>query len=229
MSIRPLTLPPLPQGEPVGEIPKVVHQLWIGGGDSTRARAVARVWEKALPDFEVRFWDDQALAGTPLQKYVDLVEPVTDDYRLKADLYRLAVVAYYGGIYADSDAIPLHSLDHLVGHRRGWVGSGPETEKSPTLINAHFGMPKGHPFLSLVMELALDALKRGVTNPHWVAGPRQFRTAYTMAPSLIDTYWNFVTTVEGEDRAMVRGNKPLDLDRLREKYPDSPILHVVLR
>lgn len=220
-------LPPLPVLSAPGAIPRIVHQFWLGP-DSERAERVSGLWSEVLPGWDVRLWTEQSTKDSPLERWVEKVQQVSEDYRLQADLLRLVALSYYGGIYADSDAVPLQPLDDWIGARNGWIGSGPETEDSPTLINATFGAPAGHPFLARVMVLAQRALERGVTNPHWVAGPRQFRTAYTQVQDM-DVDYRFVTTLEAKARAMVRGDVPIDLGWLREQYPTSPILHVVLR
>jgi hypothetical protein len=95
-------------------------------------------------------------------------------------------------------------------------------------MNCTFATPPSHPFLSRVVDLALAALDRGVTNPHWVAGPRQFRTAYAIEAD-VDVLYGFVTTSDPLPKAMVEGKRAMNLDTLRKRWPDCPVLHVVLR
>lgn len=222
-------IPPLPVAFNLQPIPRVLHQVWVGPADPMRARAIFDLWTDELPDtWQTVLWTEQAIRDTPIEPYWRAIKPLSEDPRLLADLLRLVIVGLYGGVYTDSDAVPLSSLEEWVGARNGWIGTGPETQGSPTLINAAFGAPAGHPFLSRVLMLGQAALLRGVTNPHWVAGPRQFRAAYSQAQDM-DVSYDFVTTVDAAARAMVRGDRPIDLGWMRSRWPESPILHVVLR
>jgi len=97
------------------------------------------------------------------------------------------------------------------------------------IVNATFGFPKAHEFVAEVWEHAQEALDRGVKNEHYVAGPEAFGKVYrgyTGDPVNID--YRFETEWTRDLQKMVLGCN-IDVESLRERFPEAPVLHVVLR
>jgi hypothetical protein len=141
-----------------------------------------------------------------------------------ADLMRVMAVSLYGGVYADTDTMPLQPLDSWVGDRPGWVGASPHSREHHVLSNATFGFPPGAPFLADVWRYAADALARGVTNEHFVAGPHAFREVWERDRSLAEVSWDFEGAWDPWLKRMVLSGD-FDLERVRAAFPDAPVLH----
>jgi hypothetical protein len=177
--------------------------------------------------WRVRRWTDADKDSAPMQLALDLARRYELGPRGLADLLRLAAVSLEGGVYMDSDTVPLLPLDGYVGDRAGWVGTSEDTRGGRTLHTSSFGFPKGDPFLSLVWARAEQALRRGVRSDHHVAGPHAWRSARNVAGgSIPEVDYSFANTLAGDlQRAMARAQE-FDADELRERFPGVPVLHV---
>src|SRR5690606_9932007 len=100
-----------------------LHQIWVGSPPPERVRRNWAVWDTFMaehhPDWTVYRWTDDSL----LSQFVD----PTLSPRSRADFMRLVALSMRGGIYTDSDTLPLLPLDGLVGDRSDWIASYPES------------------------------------------------------------------------------------------------------
>lgn len=215
-----MKLPDLPQR---GAFPPHLHMIWFGKTPAWVKDSVSR-WddEARSTGQEVYLWTEE---NAPLYEQIRERGPGLS-VRATADFVRLALVYLYGGVYLDVDTIPLRP-ENLV-RPFDWIGTKPEGE-GRTLINAHFGMAAGSPFLASVWNLAWQAYDRGLRNDHFIAGPRTWRQAYDRAlnsvrPTLVPRY---PTVTKGPlTRELVDGSY-LDQVRLCEAYGEADLVHVV--
>ncbi|CAG4999654.1 hypothetical protein DYBT9275_02272 [Dyadobacter sp. CECT 9275] len=114
-------------------IPKVIHYCWFGRGKMpVMANRCITSWQKFLPDYELRLWDEATFD-------VDSVPYVKEAYQARkfafvTDYVRLYALYRFGGIYMDTDVEVLKSLDNLL-HLPAFSGFESETE-IPTGIMA---------------------------------------------------------------------------------------------
>jgi mannosyltransferase OCH1-like enzyme len=96
------------------KIPKIIHQIWIGGGLPYVFKKYAETWQKINPDWEYKLWTDKdiALLDLPNRKLYDsMTNPGP-----KSDLLRYHLLDTYGGLYVDTDfecIKPFNDLTYL--------------------------------------------------------------------------------------------------------------------
>jgi mannosyltransferase OCH1-like enzyme len=213
---------------PGGLVPRRLHQIWLGSPPIPYVQRTWATWDAFMeehhPDWEVRRWvDDEG-------GLVHLVHELAEQYHLgprgAADLLRVMVVSLVGGIYMDSDTVPLLPLTPYA-DRPGWIGTSEQTRDSRALANASFGFAAADPFLAAVWQHAHDQLAHGIRSDHHVAGPHAWRKVWETStrPPPID--YSF-TNVSDTDLQHTMGKaRPFDTDALRERFPGVPVLHVV--
>lgn len=211
----------------MSSIPHQLHQIWIGSPP---------------PAWVSRFWDtwDAALADTDWTTVRHTDETLPDSLRAvwrnadrlglgvrgTADLLRLRILQEHGGVYADSDTMPLVTGPDLTRHLEGdqlWFGTW--QGKAPAVIeNGVIGAPAHDPGLARVLAYASDALRRGVTRDHDVAGP----AACARALRGDQVQQRMITEhVAGEHATAVRRGDLPDADAARAQHQHAAILHVL--
>lgn len=186
---RPASMPlyptaPLPRDRDAHLVPRTLHVVWVGSPVPASVRAVWRAWDRAL----------NSTSTGPAWIVVEHTEPSAVVARAQhvyglspravADLVRIEAVSEYGGVYVDSDCVPTEpTLRDQLAERPAWVGVPPGTEHKKVMTNGFFGFPPNHPFLGHVWNMSMDQLDRGVTDDHFVAGPRTWYRAHTYAPA----------------------------------------------
>lgn len=221
-------IPSLPVTDGILPIPRVIHQVWVGGVEPRWVRELWTKWEEFADNsgFQIRRWTDNNTEHT-------LSWRVTQEHSLTAvqmaDFLRIEVLALQGGLYMDSDTMPLRSLDDWVGLRSGWLAHGQAWTNSgePTVSNAMIGMPRGSAFMSELFEHAVKALDRGVKNTFDIAGPKAYRRLLTQ--------WSGVEVAnEGAFPAFMRKQKlieqrlgrALTQNELKDMYPAARVAHL---
>lgn len=139
-------------------IPRIIHQSWKVEQVPDRWQAFQQSWRTHHPDYEYRFWTDDANRAFIAQTFPELLR-IYDGYRhpiSRADLARYLVVCHYGGIYADLDCEALKPLDDLIaGHQLIFGLEPPSHVNKPGLstrglsrvvCNAVFASVPRHPF-----------------------------------------------------------------------------------
>lgn len=225
-----MKLPSLPIETELGDIPRVIHQIWIG---DHRPDWVDRLWHQwraygLQHGIEVRQWTDvqvnRALTGRVAGEHS--LTPVQ-----MADLFRIEVLCLQGGIYMDSDTVPLRPIDGYLGKRNAWLAHGQAWNSAgdPTVSNAMFGFPRGHIFLSDVFDHAVKAIERGVKRTFDLAGPTVYRrfldnplyTGIEVAPQKAFPAYR-KTQKENEARL----GRPLNKVELQHMYPGAVAVHL---
>lgn len=214
-----------------GTVPKILNFVWVGPPMPEWAQKAHRRWEENLPDgWEIKLWDDATLRQHPhpvLSSLPTLAEEGHLPGRGVADLVRLWVVSLYGGVYLDLDTLPVRP--DLI-EQGAWLGESPGwTAESLVLTNAHFAAPAGHPFLAGVWERSQEQLSRGVTNEHFVAGPRAFRYVYTHTAlsDRLPVRTDLPTVTDDREAVeMLAGRTELDRGYLQDRYGNAPLVHV---
>ena len=81
-------------------IPKIVHQIWLGGKVPEEYRLWASTWAQ-LQGWTYQLWTDENIHTLKLYNQ-DLFNEI-DNYGEKSDLLRLEILRQYGGVYVDMD------------------------------------------------------------------------------------------------------------------------------
>jgi mannosyltransferase OCH1-like enzyme len=130
------------------QIPKKIHQVWVGSSFPSIYKEYAQSWKDFHPDWEYRFWTDEnihEIEGVNWELYNSIRNPGQ-----KSDYLRYHILNQFGGIYVDTDFQCLKPLDDLlylnfftgIGYGRylelyiGIMGSIPNHPLTETLIKS---------------------------------------------------------------------------------------------
>lgn len=94
-------------------IPKIIHYCWFGGKPlPPLAKKCIESWEKYLPDYEIKQWDESNFD-------VNIIPYTSQAYHAKkyafvSDYARLWLLYKYGGVYFDTDVEVIKPLDSII-------------------------------------------------------------------------------------------------------------------
>lgn len=140
-------------------IPKIIHYCWFGGNPiPTEYQQYIDSWQKFLPDYEIKRWDET-------NYNVHKNQYMSDAYKEKkwafvSDYCRLDVVYQEGGIYLDTDVEVVRSFDTLLTEEMfcGFEIRDPKGYKKREIIEYSvafglgFGCQKLHPILKEMLD-----------------------------------------------------------------------------
>jgi mannosyltransferase OCH1-like enzyme len=162
-------------------VPRIIHQSWKVEQVPDRWLAFQQTWRRNHPDYEYRFWTDDANRAFVAQVFPEFLA-VYDGYRhpvSRADLARYLVICRFGGIYADLDCESLKPLDDLLVGKELVFGLEPPSHvKRPAVAsrgftrivcNALFASVPNHPFWRHLFPLLVASKDEG--NVLECAGP----------------------------------------------------------
>lgn len=113
-------------------IPKIIHYCWFGKGKmpSSAAKCIES-WEKHLPDYNLRLWNEESFDINSLP-YVQEAY-LSHKYAFITDYVRLHALYHFGGVYMDTDVELIKSLDDLL-HLPGFAGFESQTEVQTAIM-----------------------------------------------------------------------------------------------
>lgn len=126
-------------------IPKVVHYCWFGGKPvPEKVQRLVESWKAVLPDYEFKCWNE---SNFPFEKYRFAQEALKNKkWAFVADIARLHILYYEGGIYFDTDVEVLKSFDEFLKE------DGFTSYESLNLIAmAAIGFKKHHPWIGQML------------------------------------------------------------------------------
>ena len=179
----------------IATVPRIIHQVWIGGKPSAEINQYLNTVKKVNSSFEYCFWDEQKLLSDfcgqfPNQK--DRISQLLDLKILnaaKVDLIRFIILYEIGGIYVDADFQFLNPIPHLFLESEIVLAAEPFG-----LTNALVGMTPGHPLAkNMVDKIWSNICEINISSANIVSttGPVQFqRIVKSMA-----LYNNFKTFI----------------------------------
>lgn len=102
------------------EIPKIIHQIWIG--PKTSPTKLMDSWKVKHSGFEYIRWSEEELLKrgfeSNLKSRIDSMEEING----KADILRWEILYEYGGVFVDADSICIEPLDYLVNKYEAFAG-----------------------------------------------------------------------------------------------------------
>lgn len=149
-------------------IPRIIHQIWLGGPVPTEVQGWMESWKRHHPDWEYRLWTD---ANIPTMDN-DSQYNAASAYAVKADLARVEILRLHGGVYVDADYECFRPIDPLIASNSVVVLS----EGDGSITNSLVATVPAHPLLEkLVSEMSMiDPQKMAVPSfdPLPWTGPR---------------------------------------------------------
>lgn len=130
-------------------IPKIIHQIWIGGEIPESFQRASDRLCKLHPDYKYILWTDNNLPKDMINQPV--LDQIKKDGELKSvisDCYRYEILARYGGIYSDFDIIYFKPFDELIKGKKEIIVE----ENSITISNCFIAVEQNHPFIHNVIN-----------------------------------------------------------------------------
>ena len=123
-------------------IPKIIHYCWFGGKPlPKKSRKLIATWEKNLPDYEIRRWDETTFDVTA-SEYVKAAYDA-GKYAFVSDYVRLCALKKYGGIYLDTDIEVVRDFSPLLGENSAVFGF----ESGEKVMTAFIAAEPDHPVI----------------------------------------------------------------------------------
>lgn len=125
------------------KIPKIIHQIWLGGNLPQKYFGFIESWKKFHPEWEYKLWTDNDIdkLGLVNRKIYD----ETDNFAQKSDIARYEILYRLGGLYVDTDFECLKPFDIWNYSLDFYVGI--EFSSRFKLNNALIAATKNHPIL----------------------------------------------------------------------------------
>ncbi len=150
-----------------GRIPRIIHQIWVGGTTMPdQWAACAEQWRNLHPGWEYRLWDDAALAAEFPHERPESWGPTM---AAQSDVWRLLVLERFGGLYADTDFEPLRNFERLLAGASLLAGEMHDRR----VINALMAAEPQHRLISAMVAEARNGCQAGLpildaAGPHMV-------------------------------------------------------------
>lgn len=160
-------------------IPKIIHQIWIGGKLPEKYLPLQKSWREKHPDWEYRLWTDADLPSFPFvnrerfERAVNIGE--------KADIFRYEILNQFGGLYVDTDfecIRPLDPLHYLCDLYVGIEGAFTQDQEA-NMLNSLIGSIPHHPIIEYCLKtIAGRPAGKTADEVQSVTGPGCFRKAF---------------------------------------------------
>jgi GT2 family glycosyltransferase len=136
------------------QIPKIIHQLWIGN-KAPPPKNLMDTWRDKNPDFTYIYWNEEEFAKRKIvfkcQKRIDEIEEING----KADIIRWELLYHYGGVFLDADSICIEPIDDELMNKKSFAGWENETARPGLIATGTMGFPPKHPLPAAAVELII--------------------------------------------------------------------------
>lgn len=160
-------------------IPKIIHQVWLGGPLPEKYRPLQKTWQEKHPDWEYRLWTDADVPNFPFTNKKRFEEAIT--FGEKSDILRYEILSAYGGLYVDTDfecIAPFDTLHHTCDFYAGALGAYLEGQEVH-IGNALIGSVPHHPVLQYCLERIVNyAPGTTADDVQAISGPGCFKRAF---------------------------------------------------
>jgi len=130
-------------------IPKTIHYVWVGENPTGKLQQQCiESWRKYLPDYELKFWNEQSIPLEVLNHPYVQAMYVKKKWAFVADFIRFWALEREGGIYLDTDTEVLKSFDPLLTHT-AFFGKTKDGVTAAGVI----GVVPHHPVIKKILEV----------------------------------------------------------------------------
>jgi len=172
-----------PAPAPTTPIPRRIVQFWDTPDPPTDILDALQSWPDHNPGWTYQRLDDTAARAFLAKTYAPDITAAYDRGRepaQKCDLFRLAWLYAFGGLYADADDRCLAPLDTSLPQGFSLIAY---QEEYGTIGNNLLACTPRHPVIGRALRLAVDAINRGDADILWLAtGPGLLTRAFAQEP-----------------------------------------------
>jgi tetratricopeptide (TPR) repeat protein len=162
-----------------GGIPRRITQFWDSEAPPEDVGRLMRSWRENNPGYEWQLFNEDGAREFLAARFPEAVVLAFSRVRepaQKADIFRLAVLAAEGGVYADADDRCLQPIDSIV---PGTAELLMYQEDHGTIGNNFLAARPGHPVMVRALQMAVAAVNRGDSDILWLAtGPALLTRAF---------------------------------------------------
>lgn len=153
-------------------IPKVIHQIWLGGELPEKYIRLINTIKLNNPNYIHKLWTDTDVIDYHL-KNRELYNK-TLNFGGKADILRYEILNNEGGIYLDTDFIALKSFDEILTDNLEFFTSCGHVE-IPECFNGLIGSIPNHPIIQSVVDGLNPEIKvDDLASMYYNIGPQYF-------------------------------------------------------
>lgn len=132
-------------------IPRIIHQVWIGGDLPERLALLHKNMVETNPSWKVKLWDEESVNIL----LCDCFEYAHSTKAGSSNVIRLKVLQKYGGVYFDLDFVSVKPIDELE-KLSAFVARQPDG----VLCNAAMGATPFHPWINAMLDNYGDYKKK---------------------------------------------------------------------
>lgn len=133
-------------------IPKIIHQVWIGGDLPARLATLHETLKKVNPSWRVKLWDEDSITILLCDNFFEYSHSTKAG---SSNVVRLKALQKYGGVYFDLDFVAVKPIDGLE-KLSAFVARQPDG----VLCNAAMGAEPSHPWINGMLENYGDFQKK---------------------------------------------------------------------
>ncbi|MGA2612707.1 MAG: glycosyltransferase [Spirochaetia bacterium] len=170
------------------QIPKRIHQIWLGGGLPERYRAWTDSWRRVNTGWEYRLWDEKSILQFGLRNEAAFRKSAS--FGARSDIARYEILEREGGVYADTDFECLRPLDELAVHCSFFAGT--LFDDVPEISNGLLGSAPGHPLLRLLIAQLSEPIATKDTGVILDSSGPRFLTRIFFANLAFATAWDVI-------------------------------------
>jgi mannosyltransferase OCH1-like enzyme len=128
-------------------IPKIIHQVWLGGAIPDKYKRLRDTWTEKNPDWQYKLWTDEDVYKFGLEN-IDQFNKI-NNLGAKSDIFRYEILYHQGGLYIDTDFECLKSFDDLL-HLDFFAGTGHVNE--PEVFNGLIACKPKHNLIKTLID-----------------------------------------------------------------------------
>jgi mannosyltransferase OCH1-like enzyme len=132
-------------------IPKIIHQVWIGGELPPHLADLHKAMKEMNPDWMVKLWDEESVEIL----LCDCYEYAHSTKAGSSNIIRLKALQKYGGVYFDLDFVAVKPIDELAKYS-AFAARQPDG----VICNAAMGAEPSHSWINAMLENYGDQRKK---------------------------------------------------------------------
>jgi hypothetical protein len=132
------------------EIPKIIHQLWIG--DKPAPTKMMNTWRDMNPDYEYIRWGEKVIKDREIKFVCKNRINEMEEINGKADIMRWELLYEYGGIFIDADSYCVKPIDEQLSSCKAFAGWEHEELRKGLIATGTMGFPPKHPLCLQAIE-----------------------------------------------------------------------------
>ncbi|MFC1842072.1 glycosyltransferase family 32 protein [Candidatus Dependentiae bacterium] len=138
------------QTKPETQIPKIIHQIWLGSKLPEKYKVLQDTVIKYHPDWKYKLWTDEEVKKIKLynQEFFDK----SKNYAEKSDILRYEILYQFGGLYVDTDIECFKPFDILNENYKFYCGVRPLDHGYLSVQNCLIASVPDHPILKHIIE-----------------------------------------------------------------------------